>query len=300
MQSQNGNFFGRNLKIRLTIGKNEQLPNDSRSPSKIIFLNLTWQKKLLDLNFDASSISLNYYLCLYFKLRNIVGAPCMLVKDGKIFFKLIYWGPAASGKTTCLATLRKLTQQESREVKPIGDLTEISMASGATLYFDHGIFQSTQDPHLFYHVYTVAGQSRFGILRKKVLKGTDGLIVVFDSNSPRWDDCVNSLKELRNFIGQDLLGKIPLVVLLNKRDLPSVISVGQVKNLLRELELWSDSPKQANQNPKIYESIALYDKEINIYESFNECAHRSIEKMVEPKPTLERFSVKSSVARKPA
>src|SRR4030043_438875 len=121
----------------------------------------------------------------------------MQVKDGKIYFKLVYWGPAGSGKSTCLKTLRKLTQQKKLEVYPIGDFKEISMTSGATLYFDHGTFQSTHNPQLYYHTYTVAGQSRFGVLRKKVLRGADGIIVMFDSNSPRWEDCVNSMKELR-------------------------------------------------------------------------------------------------------
>ncbi len=208
----------------------------------------------------------------------------MQVKDGKFLLKILYWGPAASGKTTCLGTLRKLTQVANLEVKPTGDLKEISMASGATLYFDHGIFQSTQDPRILYHTYTVAGQSRFETLRKKVLHGTDGIILVFDSNSPRWGDCVESVKELRNVVGEEVIKKIPLVVLLNKKDLPSIITVDQVKNLLRQVNLWSDVPDQAEKNPKIYETIALFEKKINIYESFYEVARRTITQSVEILP----------------
>ncbi len=208
------------------------------------------------------------------------------VKEGNILFKILYWGPAASGKTTCLETLRKFTQTHDLEIKPIGDLKEISMASGATLYFDHGIFQSTKDRKLFYHTYTVAGQSRFGALRKKVLEGVDGIIIVFDSNSPRWEDCVNSAKELRNLIGQEVLVKIPLVVLLNKKDLPGVVTVDQVKDLLRQLNLWSDVPGQAARNPQIYETIALFEKRINIYESFYQVTKRTIDQVVEILPKL--------------
>ncbi len=206
------------------------------------------------------------------------------VKDGKILLKLLYWGPAASGKTTALVTLRKLTDAQLLEVKPTGDLKEISMASGATLYFDHGIFQSTQDPRVFYHTYTVAGQGRFGALRKRVLQGTDGIILVFDSNSPNWDSCVDSAKELRNVVGEDAIKKLPCVVLLNKKDLPSVITVDQVKDLLRQLNLWSDAPEQAAKNPKIYESIALIEKSTNIYESFYEIARRALNQVVEILP----------------
>ncbi len=204
----------------------------------------------------------------------------MQMKDGKILLKILYWGPAASGKTTALGTLRKLTQTEALEVKPTGDLKEISMASGATLYFDHGIFQSTQDPRVLYHTYTVAGQARFGALRKKVLLGTDGIILVFDSNSPRWEDCVESLKELRNVVGDDTLKKLPLVVLLNKKDLPSIIQIDQVKDLLRQMNLWSDLPDEIIKNPKIYETVALFEKKINIYESFYEIARRALNQVV--------------------
>ncbi len=208
----------------------------------------------------------------------------MRIKDGNILLKILYWGPAASGKTTCLGTLRKLTQAQNLEVKPTGDLKEISMASGATLYFDHGIFQSVQDPRVFYHTYTVAGQNQFEVLRKKVLQGTDGIILVFDSNSPRWDDCVDSVKELRNVVGEDIVKKMPLVVLLNKADLPCIITINQVKDLLRQVNLWSDVPGQMEKNPNIYETIALFEKKINIYESFYDVARRAIDQVVEIVP----------------
>ncbi len=208
----------------------------------------------------------------------------MIVKDGKVLLKILYWGPASSGKTTCLGTLRKLTQAENLEIKPTGDLKEISMTSGATLYFDHGTFQSTQDPRILYHTYTVAGQNRFGALRRQVLRGTDGIILVFDSNSPRWEDCINSVKELRNIIGEEAMKHMPLVVLLNKKDLPSIITVDQVKDLLRQLNLWSYLPENAGKNPKIYETIALFDQKINIYESFYDVARRTIEQTMEILP----------------
>ncbi len=69
-------------------------------------------------------------------------------------------------------------------------------------------------------------------------------------------------------------------ILLNKRDLPDVFSVDQVKEVLRELHLWSDDPDQAEKNPNIYETIALYGTKQNIYESFTDCAHRTVAHMV--------------------
>ncbi len=213
-------------------------------------------------------------------VNEIWGETTMLIVSGKIQLKILYWGPAGSGKTTCLSTLYKQTQTENLDVKPVGDLKEISMASGATLYFDRGVFASTHDPRIFYHTYTVAGQTRFGVLRRRLLKGTDGLIVVLDSQLSRWQDCMNSLKELRNFVGENMLAKIVKIILLNKKDLPNTTSVDQVKDFLRQLNLWSDVPEQARKNPKIYETIALYDQKANIYESFYDCARHTIEQLV--------------------
>jgi GTPase SAR1 family protein len=58
------------------------------------------------------------------------------VSDNKVFIKILYWGSAASGKTTAVDTLYHLTESQKMDVKPTGNLVKIAMASGSTLYFD--------------------------------------------------------------------------------------------------------------------------------------------------------------------
>jgi len=102
--------------------------------------------------------------------------------DGKVYIKILYWGMAGSGKTTILETLYKLTTENEKDIEPFGDLTKIAKTSGATLYFDRCIFQSTKQKNrgtVFYHLYTVAGQKRFSPLRKKVFKDTYSSRVTF-------------------------------------------------------------------------------------------------------------------------
>ncbi|MFX1554085.1 MAG: ADP-ribosylation factor-like protein, partial [Promethearchaeota archaeon] len=119
--------------------------------------------------------------------------------DHKVYIKILYWGMAGSGKTTIVDTLYRYTKENEIDIEPTGNLTKISMASGSTLYFDRGIFQSTKQQSrgkVFYHVYTVAGQRRFSPLRKKIFKGTDGVIFVVDSQTHFFEDNIESLKEL--------------------------------------------------------------------------------------------------------
>ena len=63
-------------------------------------------------------------------------------KNGNIYLKIVYYGMGGSGKTTILETLYQLTKDGKREIVPVSDLQKIDRASGATLYFDRGIFQS--------------------------------------------------------------------------------------------------------------------------------------------------------------
>ncbi len=196
--------------------------------------------------------------------------------DHRIYIKILYWGMASSGKTTIVDTLYRLTKEQKKDIEPTGNLTKIAMASGSTLYFDRGIFQSTKEQKVYYHVYTVAGQSRFSPLRKKIFKGTDGAIFVVDSQTHLFEDNIESLKELKKVAKGTLIKEIPLLVMLNKKDLTETISASEFEQILKEEELWYEVPhKLALWNPIIYESCALYNKRREVYRSFYECARRT-------------------------
>lgn len=198
--------------------------------------------------------------------------------DGRVYIKILYWGMAGSGKTTIVDTLYRLTKESEKEVEPSGNLTKISMASGATLYFDKGIFQATEQKSrgkVFYHVYTVAGQRRFSPLRKKIFKGTDGVIFTVDSQTHFFEDNIESLKELKNIAREKLVKEIPLIIMLNKQDLKDIIGIEDFKQvLINEKLLYEPVHELYTKNPIIYATCALYDQRKNIYRSFSECARR--------------------------
>ena len=196
--------------------------------------------------------------------------------DHRVYIKILYWGMGGSGKTTIVDTLFRLTNEQNLEIEPSGNLTKIAMASGSTLYFDRGIFQSKKTRKVFYHVYTVAGQSRFSPLRKKIYKGTDGVIFVVDSQTHLFEDNIESLKELKKVAKGDLIKETPILIMLNKKDLTETINGSEFEQILRDEGLWYDPPHRlAIWNPIIYESCALYNKQKNIYRCFNECARRT-------------------------
>jgi signal recognition particle receptor subunit beta len=199
-----------------------------------------------------------------------------ITADNKIHIKILYWGIAGCGKTTAVDTLYRMTKEQDKGIEPVGNLTKISSASGATLYFDRGIFHSKKSPQVYYRIFTVAGQVSFAPLREKIFQGTDGVIFVVDSQTQYTEDNIESLKELKSISEGRLITEIPMIVMLNKQDLPEIIKEVDFARILKEEKLWYGPENQlAKWNPLIYETCALFNKKRDIFRSFSECARRT-------------------------
>lgn len=205
----------------------------------------------------------------------------VLYRDGKVYLKVVYWGMGGSGKTTILKTLYKITKESKKDIVPIGELQIIEKASGATLYFDRGLFQSTKQKKVYYRVYTVAGQKGFTPLRRGIIDKpndpTDAVIFVVDSQTKYLEDNIEFLLELKNIVRGRLIKEIPMIIMLNKQDLKDVIDDEDFKLLLQNEKLWYETNNKLYiWNPLIYKSCALYDQQKDIYRSFHECARRTV------------------------
>jgi mutual gliding-motility protein MglA len=138
--------------------------------------------------------------------------------------KIVYYGPGLCGKTTNLHHIYTKTSPQSR-----GEMVSLETETDRTLFFDLlpidvGIIGGFKTR---LQLYTVPGQVFYNTTRKLVLKGVDGMVFVADSQTPMLDANVESLRNLRENlaeIGLDL-DEIPLVLQLNKRDLPNVAAV---------------------------------------------------------------------------
>lgn len=138
--------------------------------------------------------------------------------------KIVYYGPGLCGKTTNLHHIYAKTSPQSR-----GEMVSLETETDRTLFFDLlpidvgviGGFKTRLQ------LYTIPGQVFYNTTRKLVLKGVDGIVFVADSQLAMQDANIDSFKNLRDNlaeIGLDL-DDIPLVLQMNKRDLPNLAPI---------------------------------------------------------------------------
>ncbi|MFX0099925.1 MAG: ADP-ribosylation factor-like protein [Candidatus Hodarchaeota archaeon] len=195
------------------------------------------------------------------------------ISGNKIFIKILYWGSEASGKTTAMDTLYRLTTENALDIKPFGKLVKIQANDGSTMYFDRVVFESMKKGNISFQVFAVAGKKRFSSLRKETYKATDGIILVFDAQKKRWEANLEALRELKSIAGNDLVSKIPVVVMQNKMDLDGVIDTQDIQKILQHEGLWYPIGHVLHiWNPVILPTISTFDNEKNVYRAFGECA----------------------------
>lgn len=145
--------------------------------------------------------------------------------------KIVYYGPGLGGKTTNLQYVYQITGTENK-----GKLISLATETERTLFFDFLPidFGQIRGFRTRFHLYTVPGQVFYDSSRKLILKGVDGVVFVADSQEERFDANLESLSNLAENLkeqGFDLQ-KIPYVLQLNKRDLPSAMPVDELSRHL--------------------------------------------------------------------
>ena len=145
--------------------------------------------------------------------------------------KIVYYGPGLCGKTTNLQFIYERTNPDAK-----GKMISLATETERTLFFDF-LPLSLGEIRGFktrFHLYTVPGQVFYDASRKLILKGVDGVIFVADSQFERLEANQESVENLRTNLheqGYDL-DRIPYVVQYNKRDLPNVVDVEELRHLL--------------------------------------------------------------------
>ncbi len=157
------------------------------------------------------------------------------MQEREITVKMVYYGPARSGKTTNLQKLHELINAPAR-----GKMVTLDTSNDRTLYFDFLPIQfGTQNGFsVKIKLFTVPGQVMHKSTRKVVLAGADAVVFVADSqrssasaNAYSWRDMEANLKSN----GLDF-ESIPKVLQFNKRDLPDVKPLQEIR------EAWGDMP----------------------------------------------------------
>ena len=157
----------------------------------------------------------------------------------EIILKIVYYGPGLCGKTTNVKFIYAGTNPDAR-----GKLISLETKQERTLFFD---FLPLSLPKIRgfktrLHLYTVPGQLFYSASRKLIMKGADGVIFVADSQRERHEANLISFEDLQeNLDAYNMsIDNIPYVIQYNKRDLPNVMPVEDMRKILNPGGLYPD------------------------------------------------------------
>jgi len=152
----------------------------------------------------------------------------------EISCKVVYYGTGLGGKTTNLEYVYSRVNPSTR-----GKMISLATETERTLFFDFlpidlGEIRGFKTR---FHLYTVPGQVYYNASRKLILKGVDGIIFVADSQAERAEanvEAMHNLYENLESYGLDL-ARIPFAIQYNKRDLPDVLPVEELRRQLNPM-----------------------------------------------------------------
>ncbi len=136
----------------------------------------------------------------------------------EILCKIVYYGPARSGKTTNLQWIHRSLPANHRS-----DMVSLATENDRTLFFDYLPLDlgPVSGFRVRLQLYTVPGQVYYNATRRLVLRGADGIVFVADSAPDRREENLDGLRNLRENLRENAvaLAGLPLVFQYNKQDL---------------------------------------------------------------------------------
>jgi len=174
--------------------------------------------------------------------------------------KIVYYGPGLCGKTTNLQYIYERTNPEAK-----GKMISLATETERTLFFDF-LPLSLGEIRGFktrFHLYTVPGQGFYDASRKLILKGVDGVIFVADSQMERLEANQESVENLRTNLAEQgySLEKIPYVIQYNKRDLPNVVPVEELRPLINPMNV-PDFEANARAGNGVFDTLKAVSKAV--------------------------------------
>ena len=187
-------------------------------------------------------------------------------EERKIRAKIIYYGPAAGGKTTNLLELSRRANTKRR-----GHMLSINTTQERTLLLDlFGIkANSFCNYDLRFQVIAVPGQRMYAASRRFLLAGADSVVFVANSAADRWQETLESMKEMNEYLAAQGIDpkSIPVVFQYNKQDLPEVTPMEAMEGTLNARK--SDS----------FTAVAI--RGVGVLETFSAIMARTLRDMVE-------------------
>jgi signal recognition particle receptor subunit beta len=140
----------------------------------------------------------------------------------EITAKIVYYGPGLCGKTTNLQFIYDSLPSNNKS-----KMLSLSTKTDRTLFFDFLPLDlgKIRGMRTKLQLYTVPGQVYYNSTRQLVLKGSDGIVFVADSQDFALDANLESLQNLEDNLKRQgvRIREIPIVLQYNKRDLPNAM-----------------------------------------------------------------------------
>lgn len=148
-------------------------------------------------------------------------------EEKRITLKIVYYGPALSGKTTNLMQLHDLLNPAK-----CGEFLSFETKGDRTLFFDllPMMVKSESGFRIKIKLFTVPGQVAHDATRKAVLSRADAVVFVADSQQSQSISNFESFDNLEKNAGRVGLDfeNLPLLIQFNKRDLQGIIDQDEV------------------------------------------------------------------------
>lgn len=178
----------------------------------------------------------------------------------EIHCKVVYYGPSLGGKTTNMQWVYHRTANANKS-----ELFHLPTDVERTIFFDFLPLHvgEIRGFRTRFHLYSVPGQVVYDSSRKLILKGLDGVVFVADSQVERMEENIEALKNLEKNLelqGYDIK-EVPLVFQYNKRDLPNVAPVEEMRTALNRLNC-PDFEAKASEGSGVMESFKTVSKSI--------------------------------------
>jgi signal recognition particle receptor subunit beta len=177
--------------------------------------------------------------------------------------KIVYYGPAKSGKTTNIEMVHEHVQVPKPEAK--AKLTSLATSSDRTLFFDFFPLEATtiKGFKTKFSLFTVPGQVIYNATRQIVLRGVDGIVFVADSQYDKMQENIETFQHMiENLKSLNLgLDDIPYVIQYNKRDMPDAAPAEYLEYVLNNREVLVPSfEATASQCEGVFETLNMITK----------------------------------------
>ena len=172
--------------------------------------------------------------------------------------KVVYYGSGLGGKTS---NLEYVYSRVKPDIK--GKMISLATETERTLFFDFLPIDlgEIRGFRTRFHLYTVPGQVYYNASRRLILKGVDGVIFVADSQRSRLEaniEAMHNLYENMESYGYDL-ETIPFIVQYNKRDLPDIMSVEELRSVLNPIGV-PDFEAVAIEGEGVFQTLSAVSK----------------------------------------